>query len=327
MAVAMIVAIVIAGCGGGGDTTAGLPASPAGKADAADFEGVHSGEVEVVLEVRRVGKKPELVKMRTLGVFMKAGEEALPQVDVAIESNGELAGRNIEFLSGPLLRADKWVVNFDGKVYEPDQASYEELKSKLEEAQEEEGGPGNAMACVEAAEGFSLTEALDKVSFEGKGETIDGVKLETVGADLDVPAVIDELNALTEESPGCKAQLQAVGLPSSAELEALKKELKDNLISARLSLSIDKHGVVRSLRILGKVEEPHGEELEIEVTMRLEQVNEVTELPITHGYSPYPALLKQFGLNEQDVQQADAGEIYVGILGVLANRLFGRETG
>lgn len=329
LVVALMVAGAIAGCGSGsgGDTVEGLPASPAGKAEAANFDGVHSGEIELALEIDRYKKKPEEINMRILGNFMKAGEEALPQIDLAIESNGDLAGNNVEFLSGPLLRADKWIVNFDGKVYEPDHASYEEMKSKFEAAQEEEGGAGNAMACVEAAEGFDITEAVHHVSFEGKGETLDGKKVETVGADLDVSAAIDELIRVGEESPGCQAQLEAVGLPPKAELKELEQELKGSLTAARLTLSLDKHGVARYFKILANAELPHNEELEVELVMRLNRVNEVTELPNTHGYSPYAALLKQFGLSSEDVKQADAGEIYVGVLGVLANRLFGREEG
>jgi hypothetical protein len=324
---ALIVATAIVGCGssGGEDTAEGLPASPAGKAEAADFDGVHSGEIELALEIDRYKKKPEEINMRILGNFMKTGEEALPQLDLAIESNGDLAGNKVEFLSGPLLRADKWIVNFDGKVYEPDHATYEELKSKFEAAQEEEGGAGNAMACVEAAEDFNVTDAVHHVSFEGKGETLDGKKVETVGADLDVSAAINELIGLGEESPGCQAQLEAVGLPPAAELEELEQELKGSLTAARLTLSLDRNGVARYFKILANAELPHNEELEVELVMRLNRVNEVTELPNTHGYSPYAALLKQFGLDNEDVKQADAGEIYVGVLGVLADRLFGRE--
>jgi hypothetical protein len=325
---ALMIAAAIAACGSsssGGDSSEGLPASPVGKAEAANFDGVHSGEVELALEIDRYKKKPEEINMRILGNFMKAGEEALPQVDLAIESNGDLAGNKVAFLSGPLLRADKWIVNFDGKVYEPDHASYEDMKSKFEAAQEEEGGVGNAMACVEAAEGFSVTDVVHHVSFEGKGETLDGKKVETVGADLDVSAAIDELIRLGEESPGCQAQLEAVGLPPKAELEKLAQELKGSLTAARLTLSLDKNGVARYFKILANAELPHNEELEVELVMRLNRVNEVTELPNTHGYSPYAALLKQFGLDEEDVKEADAGEIYVGILEVLSNRLFGRE--
>lgn len=318
----------IAGCGsGGGGTSEGLPASPAGKAEAANFHGVHSGEVELAFEVDRYKKHPEEINMRILGSFMKAGEEGLPQFDLAIESKGDLAGHNVEFLSGPLLRADKLVVNFAGKVYEPDKGTFEDLKSKFEEAQQEAGGEGNAMACVEAAQGFDVTNAVRHVSFEGKGETLDGVKIETVGADLDAPAAIEEVIKMGEGSPGCQAQLEAVGVPPAAQLEALAKELEGSLTAARLTLSLDKNGLVRYFKILANVELPHGEELEAELVMRLSRVNEVTELPNTHGYSPYPALLKQFGLTDEDVKQADAGEIYLGLLGVLADRLFGREGG
>jgi hypothetical protein len=326
--VAFVLAMVaLAACGGGGDseTTVEVPASPSGKAEVANFEGVNSGEIELALEIDRYKKKPEEINMRILGNFLKVGEEPLPQMDLAIESNGNLAGNNVEFLSGPLLRAEKWIVNFDGKVYEPDQATFKELKSKFEEAQEEDGAAGNAMACVEAGESLDITDFVQHVSFEGKGETLDGKKVETIGADLDASAAIDALIEVTEESPGCKAQLEAVGLPPKAELEELEKELKGTLTAARLTLSIDKNGLVRYFKVLANVELPRNEELEVELVMRLSRVNEVTELPNTHGYSPYASLLKQFGIDDEDVKQADAGEVYVGILGVLSDRLFGRD--
>lgn len=331
MVTAAIAMGAVVGCGGGSGssdgTNAGLPASPEGKAEAANFNGVHSGEVELVLQVKRFKKEPEAIKMRILGTFKRVEKEVLPRLDLAIESNGELAGRNVEFLSGPLLRAERWIVNFDGKVYEPDHASFEDLKSKVEEAQKEEGGEGNAMACVEAAEGSSLSDVARRVSFEGRGEALDGTKVETVGADLDVTAAIEELIKLSEESPGCRAQLEAVGVPPGPQLEELEKQLKGSLTAARLILSIDKNGIVRYFSVLANVELPHNEELEVEAYMRLNRVNEVTEVPYARGYSPYPALLKRFGLTPQDVKQADGDEIYLGVLEVLANRLFGRETG
>jgi hypothetical protein len=329
---AMVAAVVAVGCGSGsgsgdgGGTNAGLPASPSGKAEAANFDSVHSGEIELALEIDRYKKKPEEINMRILGTFMKAGEERLPQFNLAIESNGDLAGRNVEFLSGPLLRSDRLVSSLNGKVYQPDQAIFEELKSKFEEAQEEKGGDGNAMACVEAAEGFNVTDVVRHVSFEGEGETLDGVKVETVGADLDASAAIEALIKVGEESPGCQAQLEAVGVPPVAELEKLRKELKGSLTAARLTLSVDKHGLIRYFKVLSNIELPHGEELEVELVMRLSRVNEVTELPSVHGYKPFSALLEQFGLHEQDLKQADAGEIYIGVLEVLADGLFGRES-
>lgn len=331
---ALMVAVAIAGCGSsgsGGDTVEGLPAQPAGKVEAASFDGVHSGEIELALEIDRYKKKPdekpEEINMRILGNFIGAGEEALPQMNLAIESNGGLAGKNVEFFASPQLRSANWIVNFEGKVYEPDQATVEELKSKLEEAQDEEGGEGNAMACVEAVKDFRLADVVHNVSFEGKGEALDATKVEIVGADVDLAAAIDEVIRLGEESPGCQAQLEAVGLPPAPQLEELEQELQGSLIAARLTLSLDKNGIPRYVTILANVERPHSEELEVELAMRFNRVNEVTELPGTHGYSPYPALLRRLGLDNQDVKQADAGEIYLGVLGVVADGLFGREEG
>ena len=322
----LLLAVLGAGCGGGGGEAASAepPSSPTGKAEAANFDGVHSGEFELAFEAERYKKHREEVRMRILGTFIK-GEEALPEVDLAIESNGKLAGREIAFLTGPLLLPDKWILNFEGKVYQPDPGIFRETKAKFEEAQQEEGGEGNVMACVEAAEGFSLTDAVHKVSFEGTEESLDGVKLELLGADLNPSAVLDELIEIGESSPGCQAQLEAVGVPPAADLERLERELQGSLGTARLTLGLDKHGLARYLKVLANVELPHNQELELELVMRLTRVNEVTGLPITHGYEPFPALLKQFGLAEQDVKEADAGEIYVSILRVIADRLFGQE--
>jgi hypothetical protein len=325
----LLVLLVLSACGGSGgdESVEQLPASPSGKADAANFDGVHSGEIELALEIDRYKKKPEEINMRVLGNFMKAGEESIPQIDLAIESNGDLAGRKVAFLSGPLLQADFLVANFDGDTYEPDPATFKDLKSKLVEAQAEPGGEGNALACVEAAEGFNVTDVVHHVSFEGAGETLDGKKVETVGADLDSSAAIDELIRLTEKSPGCKAQLEAVGLPPTAELEELEQELKGALTAARLTLSVDKHGLARYFKILTNIELPRNEELEVELVMRLNRVNEVTELPGAPGSSPFPALLKRFGLTKEDLKQADGSEIYLGVLEVLSNRLSGLEDG
>jgi hypothetical protein len=325
----VLVVVALAACGSSSDdeSVEQLPASPSGKAEAANFNGVHSGEIELALEIDRYKKKPEEINMRILGNFMKAGEESIPQIDLAIESNGDLGGRKVAFLSGPLLQADFLVANFDGETYEPDPATFKDLKSKLVEAQAEPGGEGNALACVEAAEGFKVSDVVHHVSFEGEGETLDGKKVETVGADLDSSAAIDELIQLTEKSPGCKAQLEVVGLPPTAELEELEQELKGSLTAARLTLSLDKHGLARYFKILTNIELPHSEELEVELVMRLNRVNEVTELPGAPGSSPFPALLKRFGLNMEDFEQASGSEIYLGVLEVLSNRLFGFEKG
>jgi len=314
-------------CGGGsdGETIDLSAAKPRELTEAASFDGVHSGELEVALEIDRYKKHPEEINLRILGPFMKVGEGKLPAIDMAVESRGDLGGKAVEFLSGPLLRPEKVAINFEGKVYEPDQATFEELKSKLEDTLGE-GGEGDATACPKAAGEFDLAQVLRNVSSEGKSETLDGEPMKVVGADLDVSAAIDELVRLSED-PACKAQLEAVGVPPVAQLEALTALLERSRATPRVTLGVDENGVVRYLEVLGKVGLQGNEELEVELVVRLNKVNEVTELAEAQGSSPFRALLKRFGLTSEDIKEADGGEILVGVLEVLSDRMFGRETG
>lgn len=319
----LIVALLSLGlgaCGGSGNgetTTAG----PQGMAESAGFEGVESGELEIALEIDRYKQHTEEINMRILGNFKAAEEGGMPQIDMAIESHGPLAGRNVEFSGGLSWLPEKAVATYQGQTYEPDQPTFETLKSGFEEAQGE-GGPGDASACFEAAGEFNVAEALRHVSFEGKGETLDGTRIETVGADLDFTAAINELIKLRQD-PACGAQLAAVGLPSKAELEALKAQLKGSVTAARVTLGLDKNDVVRYLKVITNLELPHNEELEVELVVRLNRVNEITELPEPSGSTPFAGLLKQFGIDQKTLEEADSGERFVAFLGAVTGALTG----
>jgi hypothetical protein len=316
----VLLALGLSACGGGGGdetTTAG----PQGIAESAGFQGVHSGELEIAFEVDRYKKHPEEINMRILGNFMGAGEGQLPQLDMAIESHGPLSGRDVEFSGGLSWLSEKAVVNYEGQTYEPDQATFEDLKSGFEEAQGEDD-EGNASACLDAADEFNVSQVLSHFSFEGKGETFDGTPTEVVGADLDLSAAIDELIKLTED-PACKAQLEAVGLPSVPQLEELQKQLQGSVIASRVTVGVDRNGVIRFFKFLTNIELPRNEELEAELVVRLQRVNQVTELPTPTGSTPFENLLRQFGIDEQALEEADGGERYVAFLRAIAEKLTG----
>ncbi|MGN6558860.1 MAG: hypothetical protein ACTHLH_12755 [Solirubrobacterales bacterium] len=300
-------------------------------AEVAGFQGVRSGELEVAFEIDRyMPGRPEEVNMRIVGNFMGMGEGKMPQMDMGIESRGPLGGREIEFSGGLTLLNDRIVLTYGppgiATTYRPGSARFEKLKSKFEEAQGEEGA-GNAGACVEAAGDFNLSEVLSHVHFEGdnsyKGLTQlpDGTNAYAVTAQLDLPAAFQEVVKLTED-PACNAQLEALGLPSVPQLEELEKQVEGSKATALLN--IDKHGVIRYLETRVNVELPHNEELEVELIIRLNEVNEITRLPHPKGYTPFPVLLKKFGVDTQTLEEANFEEIFLAFLEANADALFGR---
>lgn len=323
-ALLLFVAAGIAACGGGEETVDLDSATPREIAEVATLDGVHSGELEVSLEIDR-HHQTEQAYMRTLGSFMRAGEEDPPQIDMAIESNGTLAGRQLEFSAGLSVLPDRSVVYYAPQTYQPDKKTFEELKARFEDVQEG-GSEGNAMACVEAAEGTRITDLAHTFKLESHSKDTFGVPVTWLNADLDLSAAIDFLARLRED-PACGAQLSALGVPPVAELEAARAGLVGRV---EVLLAVDRHGILRYLYLDGKGKSTKagmfklGPDLEAELKFHLAKVNEVTELPLPSGSTPFQALLKQFGTDLEAVREADGNESVLAFLEAVGKKLTGR---
>jgi hypothetical protein len=317
-------ALVLAACGGSGDD--GSPPidrqNPHELAETAGFEGVKSGELELALEIDSQGKEEE-VNMRIVGSFIREEGEVLPKIDGAIESNGKLSGRAAEFFGGPTLLPDRAVVNYESKVYQPDKTTFEALKAALEEAQEE-GGEGSVNACREAAAPIELRQLVKNLSFGGMSTGLDGKPVWVASADLDVAGAIDALAQMSKD-PECGAQLEAVAPHLAEELAAEKDELAKETKKASVVFSVDKNNALRTISVdwIYKPKHPKGEEIEVEFDLRLNRINEVTELPRPHGYQAFDSLLKQFGLDLQTVREVTGDELVISILETLGQDMTG----
>jgi hypothetical protein len=316
---ALFVALVafvaaLSGCGDDGTETTTTADSFQVQVEETDWEGVKSGELELALEIDDHVNEEE-INMRALGIFLGADGEGAPLFDFAVEANGPLNGEEIEFSSGLLVDSDRAVLNYQGQTYEPDEASFEELKSSFEDSWED-GSEADVTACRQAAEGLNLGQLVNNVTNEGKSETLDGVPVMRLSANLDIPATIDALIQMTED-PACGAQLEAVGSWSVGELEAQKKQLESAISERRVEFDIDKHGVLRRLAVdLMKVgpKGPKQEKIEIDLDLRLARVNEITELPVPSKAKTMEALAKKLGLNPLAVLEAGEGEGLIGLL-------------
>jgi len=317
----------IAACGGGGETADQAPATPQGLAEGAGFEGVHSGELEITLKIDRHKKKPEQISMRILGSFTKASEGKLPEIDTGMESHGSFAGHEVDFNSGLTLSPKQAVVSYGPieaeHTYQLDKGTFEEVKSSFEDALGE-GGEGDAGACLSAVDDFNLAKVLRHISFDGKSETPDGERLEVLGADLNMPVLIDELVRLSEDE-GCRAQLEALSVPVN-QLKALEKQLASSLEAAQVTLEVDKNKLIHSLKVLLSIELPHNEKLEVEFAVRLTNINEITDVLEPQGEFSIEKLLKKFGVDSQQVEEADSGERLTGFLEAARLGLFERGS-
>lgn len=326
----LLIVFGIVGCGGGAATTA--TGGPTGLAEEAGFRGVRSGELEVALEIDRYKphQHPEEVNLRIIGPFLEAGEGHLPQLDIGFESHGPFEGREIDFNSSLSLLSDQAVLSYGPtekeETYGPDRATFDQLKSEVEEAQGE-GGEGDASACLGAAGEFNAAQLLRHPVLKGKTKALDGTPIRLVGAEVDLEKAIDQVIELSGD-PACGAQLKAMGVPSVADLEQLERQIKGRITTNEITLGVDAKGVLRFLEARVKVDLELGEELEVELAVRLEGVNRLIELGRPSPSAPFEGLLGQFGGDLQTLKTAGGEEILPTFLGAVAHGLFGRaDTG
>jgi hypothetical protein len=325
--------LVLIACGSGGSGES-KPETPREWIESAGLSNVHSGEIETFLKIQT--HKPgeprtnagEISNMRIVGSFMGAGKENPPEMDLAFESSGLFGGHELEHSSGLSVLKELAVVYLAPQTYQPDKATFEELKSKYQEVQKP-GEAGNVMACFEAAEGIDVLSLIKNPKSLGRLQDRYEKFSTYVSGTLDIPAAVDALIQVMED-PACAAQLEAIGMPPVAELEVLKGQLTGPV---EVVVAVDNHGTLREVILDGKglAMTPGWHQLdkhtnlEAEYRFRLWKPNEVTELPLPEGSTPFESLLKQFGTDMNALKAADGNEIVLAFLETLSQSLSGQN--
>ncbi len=320
----------IVGCGGG----AAAESTPRAELESAGLAGVHSGEIETFLKIET--HKPgelrtsggEISDMRIVGSFIGAGTENPPQFDVGIESSGLLGGRQLKYSGGLSLLKDLAVVYLAPNTYQPDKATFEELKAKYRAAQKP-GEAGNAMACFEAAEGIDALGLIEGLKNLGRQKDRYGSASTYFGGSLDIPAAFEALIGVMED-PFCRAQLEALGMPPVTELKALKGRIRGPVEAV---VAVDDRGIFREVILDGKGrgmtpgwhQLDKKTSLEAEFRFRLWKPDEVEELPLPSGSTPFRSLLRQFGTDRGALRAADGNELVLGFLEALGQGLSGQN--
>ncbi len=317
--------LMVGACGSAGDTTIPSDAAPQEVAEVAGLEGVHSGVVEANLFVTKL-KKNEAISFRINGGFKDLDEGSLPRFYLAAGSQGRWNGRAADFNSLLTVLPDKAAIAYgqaEGeKSYEIEASTLDELKSKLDQARAEEG-KGDVDACLEAAHDFDLAQLVRDPKIEGRREEADGTKAVLLVGDLDIPQLRDLLVELARD-PDCGAQIKALGLPPAAQLATARVDFKKGFGGPRLTVAVDRHGVIRELSTRFECARLNGELFELQLDFKLGEVNRGIEVNGSMEGEPVDSLLRRFGTTREAALQAQGSEAVIGLLEGLGGSLTGR---
>lgn len=320
--VALLFTVLAVGCGGGNEEAT----RQAGKsaqlfAEEASLDGIHSGETEAVLEVARP-TTGETAHMQSRALFRDASREDPPRFDMTIQSHGALAGRRSSFFGAFLLLPSRAVLFYRGRTYQPRRSTLNSLRSTFVKAQKTDG-PGNATACTDALGGEKITHLLRNFRGEGRRRDHDGTPVTLIGADLDIRRTFEAFERMAQ-SPACRAQLKAVGLPTGAQLQVVAATAAHAFEGGHVQLAIDRSMVLRDLSAEVTAQGSKGDQLEISFKWLLEDANDLKELPNPTAESPLPPLLHQLNTNTSDLAAVQGDRLLLGLLEFVGEEMTGR---
>jgi len=300
-AVALIaVGVGLAACGGGSDKSS---ESPQTVLDEATLQGIESGDIDLSLGVKAQGPEGGNLNVSLSGPFQGEGKGSLPQLDMTAKAKGNFNGKDIDFDGGLVLLPNTAFVNYEGTEYEVDPTTFSFVESTLAQAQREGGaetGSDGVAACQEEFGRLKVADFLENGSNEG-GADVGGTSTTRVSGDLDVSGAIDSVLEVVE-SQACRTQLAAAGpLPSKSEVDKAKSQVADAVKSAHVDVYVGDDDIVRQISAQLQIEPQNGgsgpKSVEIELDLKLSEVNEEQTISAPSNAKPLSRLFLKLGIN------------------------------
>ncbi len=273
----------------------------------ATFEGVESADLDLTAKIDVSGDEGGSISVNANGPFQAGEKGKAPELDVAVEAGGSIAGKDINFEGGLVLLPNEAFIDYEGTDYEVDPTTYSFIESAMNQAQDENGGAEETTACQKAATGLEVSQFMDNLKNEGS-EDVGGTDTTKVSGDLNVSKAIDQVETLAK-NPACAAQLESTGetLPLS-ELEESRGELEDAIQSAHAVVYVGDDQIIR--RITAELSlEPKGstEKVDLDFDLALNEVNEGQEISAPTDAKPLEGLFAKLGVNPLELLEATQG--------------------
>jgi hypothetical protein len=264
-----VVALVLAACGG----SSGSSDSGGGSGDAETllrqtFTGSHeirSGRADVQLRVLVTGD-PSIsgpITVDISGPFESAGADQLPKFDLALDVHAQGQG----FRAGLISTSDRLFVDFGGTAYEVPAQLLDQLRDSYKRSQQQ--GSSQQRMSLESL-GIDPMSWLQDPTVEGT-ETVGGAEADHLSAQVDVSALLDDLDSLLSSVSGQVSGASGQQIPDRIPADA-RAQIEDAVKGATVDVwsGTDDHTLRRLVLALNVVPPAGSGPRSIDVTVSIE---------------------------------------------------------
>lgn len=288
-----VVALVLAACGGSdsGSGSGGGSSADAETLLRQTFTGTHdirSGKADIELRVDVSGDDSVRgpITASISGPFESAGSDELPKFDMALDAHAQGQG----FRAGLTSTSDQLFVNFGGTSYEVPAQVLDQLKDRYRRAQQ--GGSSDQQMSLKSL-GLDPLSWLQDPTVEGT-ETIGGVETDHISSQVDVNALLDDIDKIL-------ARVSAQGgLPTGQQVPSRipagdRSQIEDAVKSASIDVwsGTDDH-TLRKLTLALSVDVPReSTSLDLSLSIELTDLNQPQSISAPATSRPLSELLGQ----------------------------------
>jgi hypothetical protein len=313
-ALALLVAVIVAGCGGDDDEASGQDPQTVLDETFSNDESISSGDLNLTLGVEASGDQGGSLEVSLSGPFQRDPEDAtaIPQLDWTATATGSGPDFDLDFTGGLVVTADNAYVEYNDNAYEVGSETFTQVRDQLEAQADAGTSTSFAEGCKQALEQAGATDTsgcdidlqtwLTNLSDEGTAD-VAGAPTVHVYGDLDVNQVLTDIADLVMAFPGASdsgfdpAQLGVFeSAVTEASMDVYSGESDHLLRKLEVNLGIDPSAI------------PGGESaaidnVEIDFVLELASVNEQQTIEAPSNAQPISQLLSDLGISANDLDE------------------------
>jgi hypothetical protein len=288
-----LVALVVAGCGGGDKASSVDESTNVDDLLTQTFSGEHkvdSGRLDLTLKIDVSGSSNAQlqgpISVKLSGPFQSQGKGQLPKFD--IDASFEGAGQSLK--AGLASTGDKGFVNFNGTEYAVSDQIFQQFKAGYEQAQKQGSSQGNGQSL--ATLGIDPRRWLTNPKNEGEAKVGDTDTIKITGG-VDVNKLLDDVNSALDKA-------RSLGVQGTQQLpEKLTDQQKQQAAQAIKNLGVEiytgKDDSTLRRMVVNMDVDSGSESGKLTLDFNLLDLNQDQDIKEPSGAKPFEQLLGQLG--------------------------------
>ena len=308
IALALTLGLVVAACGGDGDSGGEDPAQVL-RDTFNNEQNIDSGSFDLSVKVEAEGDQGGTFEGTLEGPF-QSQEAKLPQFELNADIKLDTSAQDFSGSAGLTSTGEGAFVNFQDTDYQVPQELFDQFTTSYEQLQRQSQAQGEEGNSLLQSLGIDPSSWLTDLSNDGT-EDVDGTETVHISGQADVPKLVEDVKKIAENAPNVGQEVTPQQLGQLDQLTSVIKSADFDIYSG------ESDNLLRKLEANLGLTPPTGtpgtpDSVTLQVTLTISDVNEPQTISAPSEAQPLANLLQQLGIDPSQLGGALRGGLRAG---------------